>query len=320
MTRKIKRIAATIVAGILLVCISFASFAEEAEEILDVNAEVTAVETEETIPAAENEAEAEQAKDTEAEDAESAMETTESVAENDESVVKTAETVVTEETAQSEENVETQENPAETETVTDKMEENQEEYYEFTEKDDTEYRELSDDAGYVDQAVVQQFIPEVTEELIAASEKYTADATEEAENTEEKQAEETETIGEEKAETVSVTAWITAENDEVFIGDVLKLKANGQPELSGDVTWEIRNDLWDKDVWKQIETGSTLELEVTAENANDLIHFVAEDGTISECFRMNAAERITEETAETTDPESPPENRAVHARSLHPEQ
>ena len=323
MTRRIKRIAAVIIAGILLVCVSFASFAEDAEGILDVYENNAEAIQDETVISETAEAEAESEED-EIEEKEPAEET--EAVQNEEETEESAENAVEEETEEqasiepTEEETEEQasEDPAEEETteteeveesigdeaeeeteeqisedteeeVTVETEEAEEAYYEFTEADDTEYEELSDDAGYIDQAVVQQFIPEVTEELIANSEKYTADEAEDENKTEE------------ETPPSVIRAWITTEAEEVFIGDVLKLKANTVPELNGDVTWEIRNDQWEKDVWNQTGTGKELTLNVTAENADDLVRFIMADGTVSEVFRIHAAERTEEADADTAE-------------------
>ena len=397
MTKRIKRIATIVTAGILLVCVSFASFAEGTEEIpteyeavAETAAEAEGSETEvaetvvseEVVSETHEQAEtAEIADDTAPDEAETMVETVETETNEAETAEETAveetidqapeaemtgepaentEEAVTEITenntenteeniaADPEENDETNdtevsgetedinetedtensgnadepeesaeageteasdetEEPEETKETeaSDEIEETDEtgelndEYYEFTDEDDTEYKELSEDAGYIDQAVVQQYIPEVTEELIASSGKYT---TAEPETVEEEN---------EPAETVMIRMWIAAPDGEMSIGDILTLKACSEAELDNGIAWEIRNELWERDVWMKIGEGSELELEITEEVVGNLIRFVTADGTASEELRIRAAERIEEDTAEDITEEPVAEDTAM---------
>ncbi len=340
MTKRIKRIAALILAGILLVCVSFASFAEEAEGIFEDHTEANVTENlentelaEETVSVETTEI-AEETNDTAGDDVvvEETAEGTETaevtetneetdgtedtdsakVDENAEEQAETAIEEVTEETTEdaqafeSEENLETEE--------TEGTEESEEEYDELEgytiPEDEAEYQELDDDAGYIDPEVVAGFIPEVTEELIEASERISeedevkTEVAEETEETEEIENTEETTETEEAEEAATVRAKIVREEtEEAYIGDVIILTAKVESELNGEVRWEIRDEQWEEGIWQEIGKGKKLELTITEENADNLIRFQLEDGTISEEYRMNWTERPAEETEEETDAE-----------------
>ena len=382
MTKRIKRIAALMIAGILLVCVSFASLAEETEEIFDneytegaeaaeeasadeevpaEEPEATEEETEEetteetaaSVEAAENDEEetAEEISEEAEEDTEEKVtEPEETETENAEEQTEEQDEEPAEETA--DEEVTEEETAAETEedgeTPEDENEETAEETYDedYDEldgyvgpEDEDEYQELDDGAGYIDPEVVDQHIPEITEELIEASEhvgeeteaseeieeeiteeEITEEETTEEETSEEETAEEEtaeeETAEEETAEeeTAAARAWITRqENGEADTDETVILVANYEDELNGEIRWETRNEQWDEGVWEGTGTGEKLELAITDENAENLFRFTLEDGTVSEEYRMNAAAEAAEEDPEAADEEETAEETTEEA-------
>ena len=333
MTKRIKRIAALIIAGILLVCVSFASLAEGTEEIFDTEyteapaadetTEESAPAEEETVITAEMEETAEDAGNADEaseETADEGKETGDAVNEETAAAEEAEEQTETGDTAETENNVEektgetTETAETETEDAGD-TEEAEEEYDEPADDESDEYDELADDesdeddeladddesdeemeyqildddGGYIDPEVVSQHIPEITEELIEASDKVGQEATEETEETEETEANED---AEEAEETATVKAWIIREeNGEAYIGDTITLVAKADSELNSEVYWETRDEQWDEGVWQEIGTGKKLELTITAENADNAIRFTTGDGVVSEEYRINAGER-----------------------------
>ena len=268
MMKKIKRIAALIVAGILLICISFASLAEEMPEENGAPSEAevsAAAETNETI-------EAPEAVNTPAED---------STAGNGEAATVSQEP----ETAKESNPQETAEESKPQETV--EAGQNNAEDYDIVIDDF--------DAGSVDPELVDIFFPNGT----GAPEEASDDGTETAES------------GEIPADNEN-RLWIESKDHmAIHIGETAVLLAKAAQELNGEVTWQIRDVRWEEDVWQNIGTGSHLELDVTEAMADILIRFVAEDGTVSEIFEMNAAvkpegqdERTDGEAAEGRDEEA----------------
>ena len=127
---------------------------------------------------------------------------------------------------------------------------------EATEPVETVPAKTLEDPGYIDPDVVDMHIPEITEEMIEASQ---SSLPEEGEIAAESLSEETEVTvePEEAAETVTITAeptaeeaevpaeteenkiesgrvWITRENEK----NEFVLTAHGEPELNGSVIWE----------------------------------------------------------------------------------
>ena len=317
MTKRIKRIAALIIAGILLVCVSFASMAEGTEEIVE-NAETEAAgegsfdfeqdDIEEESVQEESIVEEEAYEDTNAaENAEEDTETArnEETAEQTEDIAEEADEeesfdFAQDDTTDTRDDVEdTQDDTADAQddsvNVQDDTEDAQDDEDEldgYVYDEEEEYEELSDDAGYIDPEVVKQYVPEVTEDLIAESDRFVAE--EEDGNTE---------------ETVTVTrAWITVKTGEAVIGNTMTLSANADPELNVDIRWEIRDEQWEENVWQKIGSGKQVNIEILPENADDMIRFVMADGTVSEIFEINGEERsfdfAQDDTCEEADEET----------------
>ena len=292
MTKRIKRIAAWIMAGILLVCISFTALAEETNEIVEENTEVTeATETQEPAAEPASEPTAEEPAEVISEPVTEEVAAPEVVETVSEPVAETVEEPAAAEPAQQETVTEAPkaEETAEQTEVYNQPEgmENQEE--EEEEYDESELVELGDDAGYVDPELISQYIPEVTEELKASSDIF-ADDTEE-------------TNEDGNAEQVK-RAWIeTEDNEKLYFGETVVLLAKAEPELNGNVRWEIRDDRWEEEIWEPFGEGERLELDVTEAIAGLQIRFVLEDGMISEDFLLNATEKPegVDEAAENTE-------------------
>ena len=271
MTKKIKRIVALIMAGILLICVSFASLAEETEEIFDV--EYTENETTEELTAEET---------ADNENAETPAETNN---DSEETIDDTTEEVTDEA------------NDEYDELADDEYDElADDEYDELADIDDDdlemESQIMDDDGGYIDPDVVSEFIPEITEELIENSEKVGLDETEEE-------------AKDSKADTIKL------ENDDVYMGETVVMIAKTETADVSKIIWETRDEKWEEDKWEEIGKGRKLELIVSEENADNLFRFTLEDGTVSEEIKIEVTEKPAEEISETdeeTDPETDEEN------------
>ena len=264
MTKKIKRIAALLLAAVLLICISLASLAEETNDNFAENS-VTIETTEENAPV----------EDTGAE--ETVQEETITAAEPE-----TAEPAVATEAIDSAEENAAEEDDATT-VVTD-------ENTETTAAGEEVNGGESDEANVPEEQAETPAGQAEEEELPASPD---ASLCETAGNTEEKSGKAT-------------NAWIESEDDrKIYVGETAVLLAKAEPELTGKVTWEIRDDRWEKDVWEQTGTGNKLQLDVTEEMADYQIRFVLEDGTVSKAFRLNAIEKNETENTEATDAAEP---------------
>ena len=329
MTKRIKRIAALIIARILLVCVSFASLAEGTEEIVE-NIETEAAGEGSFADAQDDIAEesvqeesiVEEEADEDTNTEETAEEDTEA-ARNEETAEQTEE--IAEDTDEEEsfdfahddttdtrddvEDAQDDTADAQNDTVdvqddTEDAQDDEDELDGYVYDEEEEYEELSDDAGYIDPEVVKQYVPEVTEDLIAESDRFVAE--EENGNTE---------------ETVTVTrAWITVKTGEAVIGNTMTLSANADPELNGDIRWEIRDEQWEENVWQKIGSGEQVNIEILAENADDMIRFVMADGTVSEIFEINAEEGSVDYAQEDTDEEADGETEEAEAGLTEEEQ
>ena len=250
MMKSKKRITALILAGILLLCVSLAAFAEGTDEtILE---EIPGTEVQEIL---EHDA-AEEAS------AEEAVE---------------AETPAAQEPAAFEP---VQEVPAAEEPADPAEEHAPETEDTWEEKDDGEVIEMDDGPGYVDPELVNEYVPEVTDELKAESDAIFAEETEK--------------------NVQAGRVWIISENNEkIYYGEKAVLQAKAEPELTGKVTWERRDDRLEEKVWEACGEGEKLELqEVTAEMDNFEFRFRTEAGTVSESFRLKATEKSEAEEAE----------------------
>ena len=286
MTKRIKRIAALMTAGILLIGISFASTAEETSDLFTETAQpVTEVVTDET--AAEEPAVEEPAAE------EPAVE--EPAAEEEASIP------------------EAQAEPEENNTPTAAGNETSE-----------DYDVIIDDEGFVDPELVDAYFPNGTgPELEDAGEtEETAKAEEDEESEESTETEkdgeteeskengkaDTETNGTETI-TEGNRIWIATEDDkEIYIGETTTLIAKAEKELVGIITWEVRDERWEEDVWQTIGEGEKLNLDVTEAIAELLVRFTLSDGTVSEIFELNAIEKPEEEIAEETEKQTEVQN------------
>ena len=269
MTKRIKRIAALLLAAVLLICVSFASLAEGNDETFEENTV-----SEETTEVTETAVVESAAEDTIPEEAEAAAET-ETVEEAEAAVEP--ETVEEPETEEEATTIESAEECSETTEAVNETLAVQEET-EVTEP------ETTDNDATVEPEAADEEIPGVTEEPETSAETSPEDADEENKETDE--------------ETVKVIrAWIESEDDkEIYIDEKATLIAKTNPELNVQVTWQIRDEQWEKDIWEDIGTSEKLNLNVTASMKDYLIRFVTEDGTVSETFRLNAVEKPAEET------------------------
>ena len=269
MTKRIKRITALMTAGILLIGISFASTAEETSDLF--------TETEEPVAEAviEEPATAE-----------------EPAAEEPAAEEPAVEEPAAEETAEEEASIpEAQAEPEENNTPAATANETSE-----------DYGVIIDDEGFVDPELVETYFPNGTgPELETAA---GTEATEESETTEKAtENEETET---ENNETEAITEgnriWIATEDDkEIYIGETTTLIAKAEKELVGVITWEVRDERWEEDVWQTIGEGEKLNLDVTEAIAELLVRFTLSDGTVSEIFELSAIEKPEEENTEETE-------------------
>lgn len=264
MTKRIKRIAALMTAGILLICISFASTAEETEGIFTETAEpVAEVVIEEPATAEEPATEEPAAEETSAE-----------------------------ETSAPETEPKPEENNAPDTTGNGTSE---------------DYDVIIDDEGFVDPELVDEYFPNGTgPELESAEETEETEENEEAETdgeTEESAENEKEETETNETETIAEgnRVWIATEDDkEIYIGETTTLIAKAEKELVGVITWEVRDERWEEDVWQTIGEGEKLNLDVTEAIAELLVRFTLSDGTVSEIFELSAIEKPEEENTEET--------------------
>ena len=262
--KKIKRIAAIVIAGCLLMGLLCASFAEETKEnitdgVINNIPENTASED---IPAAETEAGIPEA--------------------GTETPAETVGEAVTVEVTPAPENgnadsVPGQANEPEEEpyafvtpTVTDA-----EGYEHFISDEAPEYSMLDNGGGTIAPEVITEQIPEVTPELIAAS-----------------QVEETPAPAAEQQPAVT-RAWIAKKSENN--GEII-LKANAQPALTGKVIWQVHDKAWQEDKWEEIGSGEELTLDAQKVSSGNQIRFLLEDGTVSDIFEVKFT--VEEEPAE----------------------
>ena len=97
----------------------------------------------------------------------------------------------------------------------------------------------------------------------------------------------------------TVRAWISTDDDQS--GETITLKANAEPELEGVPTWYVRNEQVEEGAWKKAGYGEHMTFETTKGNE---FRFILPDGTISEVFRLKAAEEAAEEAPEDADTEA----------------
>ena len=252
MMKKIKRIAALTVAGILLICISFAALAEETPEENGTPAETEASVVSEAAVKAED-------APAEAGEADAPAESGETVPEKKEA--ENAEQSNSENSAP--------------ETAEDKQE-----------TPDDDYDTVIDDydAGSVDPELISIYFPNGGG---APSEKDEAGETEADE------------ARQDEAAPAANRAWIEAsDNRDDAAGEKVTLLAKAEQELNGAITWQIRDTRWEENVWQDAGTGEFLELDVPETNAEILVRFTAEDGTVSETFEMMQAEEAEEAAGE----------------------
>lgn len=174
---------------------------------------------------------------------------------------------------------ETGEIPWETPTVTD-----EEGYEHFISDEAPEYCILDNGGGTVAPEVIAEQLPEVTPEMIEASNHVV-----------ETPAPETEQPP--KAETAAVRAWITDKKDE---SEAVILKANVNPALEGKVTWQVHDAKWQEDKWEDIGSGDQLTLDPAKVNNGSLVRFRLENGTVSETYEVKIVvqeEPMTDEPA-----------------------
>ena len=274
MMKSKKRITALILAGILLLCVSLAAFAEGADET--IQEELPGIEVQEMLePAAAAEVPAEEAAEAPATEAPAAAEPVQE---------EPAAAEPVQETPAAEEPAAPAEEPAPAATAASEPAPETEETWE--EKDDGEVIEMDDGPGYVDPELVNEYVPEVTDELKAESDALFAEETE--------------------GNAQAGRAWIISENNEkIYYGEKAVLQAKAEPELTGKITWERRDDRLEEKVWEACGEGEELELqEVTTEMDNFEFRFRTEAGTVSEGFRLKATEKSETEAQAEVQPEA----------------
>ena len=270
MTKRIKRIVALMTAGILLICISFASTAEETEGIFTETAEPVAEVVIEEPATAEEPATEEPATEEPATEEPAAEETS------------------AEETSAPETEPKPEENNAPATTGNETSE---------------DYDVIIDDEGFVDPELVDEYFPngtgpelESAEETEETEENEEAETDGETEESAENEKEETETN-----ETETIAEGNTEDDKEIYIGETTTLIAKAEKELVGVITWEVRDERWEEDVWQTIGEGEKLNLDVTEAIAELLVRFTLSDGTVSEIFELSAIEKPEEENTEETE-------------------